>query len=311
MRIAIIGPGAIGLLFGGMLAKHGLDVFFLHHSKERADNLAKNGLYIESDFSGAARIPLRVTARVDEIGPSDLILISVKSYDFASAASVIPLLAKPDSIILTLQNGLGHIETLKEAVREGCIAVGITYNGVTLIESGRIRHAGKGPTYIGPAEPDPAIAGRLSKIAACFTEAGIGTQVEEKMQGIVWNKFLINVGINAVSALTGLRNGDLIESEEIRRLMKEVISEASRIAAERNIPIETDIIARAFQACRMTGGNLSSMLQDVLNRKRTEIDAINGAVLREAAKCGCKAPFNETLTLLVKAVEKAYTKRLW
>ncbi len=309
LRVAVIGPGAIGLFFGGLLSRLGLDVWFLDKSKERAAHLNRQGLLLEG--AGAEkRSPLKVANNAASIGPSDLVLVCVKSYDTESAAALLPSLIHQNTLVLTLQNGLGHVEVLKKFLLERQIAIGVTFHGITLVETGHIRHAGEGPTYIGSFLPDEKMRGQLVKLAEILTAVGLATEVVENIEEIVWNKFFINVGINALSAITRLKNGDLVKSPEIQNLMAMAITEALQVARGKGLRANPKAVEKAKAACLATAENHSSMLQDVLNRKRTEIEAINGAVVKEGKAIGIATPTNEVLTLLVKGIEKSYHARV-
>ncbi|MDD5451202.1 MAG: 2-dehydropantoate 2-reductase [Desulfovibrionales bacterium] len=305
LRVAVIGPGAIGLFFGGLLSRLGLDVRFLDKSEERAAYLVRHGLLLEEP-TGVTSIPLKVTIDTAGIGPCDLVIICVKSYDTESAASLLPSLIHQNTLVLTLQNGLGHVEVLKKVLLERQIAVGVTFHGVTLVETGHIRHAGEGPTYIGSFLSDEKMRGQLVKLAEILTAAGLVTKVVENIEEIVWNKLFINVGINALSALTRLKNGDLVKFPEIQNLMAIAITEALAVARGKGLQVNPQAVEEAKAACLATAENRSSMLQDVLNKKRTEIEAINGAIVKEAKALGIPCPVNEVLTFLVRGIEKSY-----
>lgn len=309
MRVTVIGPGAIGLLFGGLLSHLGLDVRFLDKSKERAAYLTEHGLLLEK-ADGVNHLPLRVTSNAYDIGPCDVIIICVKAYNTAAVLPALPALLHAGTLVLTLQNGLGHIEVLKKALPEKQMVIGATFQGVTLVETGHIRHTGGGPTYLGSLDTDPETRKQLIKIAKGLAAAGFSTRVVKNIQGIIWNKLLINVGINALSAITRLKNGDLVRHPETRDLMAMAISEALAVGRANGLRVSSKAITEARKACLATAENRSSMLQDVLNKKPTEIEAINGAIVREAEKSGLEAPVNKVLTLLVKTIEKGDLVRL-
>jgi len=301
----VIGPGAIGLFFGSLLSRLGLDVRFLDKSEERAEYLVRHGLLLE-ETTGLISIPIKVTIDTAGIGPCDLVIICVKSYDTESAASLLPSLIHQNTLVLTLQNGLGHVEVLKKALPERQIVIGVTFHGVTLVKTGHIRHAGAGPTCIGSFFPDERMPGRLAELAEILTAAGLATTVADNIEEIVWNKLMVNIGINALSALTRLKNGDLVKSPEIQNLMAMAITEALAVARGKGLRANPQAVEEAKAACLATAENRSSMLQDVLNKKRSEIEAINGAVVKEAKTLGIATPVNEVLTLLVKGIEKSY-----
>ncbi len=309
LRVTVIGPGAIGLFFGGLLGRLGLDVSFLDKSKRRAAYLTNHGLLLETAH-GEKHLPLKVSANAADIGPCDLIIICVKAYDTLSVVSALPSLLHKSTLVLTLQNGLGHMEILKKVLPEKQIATGVTFQGVTLLQKGHIRHAGDGPTYIGSIISDVKIRRQLTEIAKGLTAAGLKAKVVDNIDNIVWNKLLINVGINALSAITRLKNGDLVKHPEILNLMGMAIKESLDVARLKGIRVDPKAISEAKKACIATAENRSSMLQDVLNKKRTEVDSINGAIVKEASILGIDVPVNEVLTLLVRAIEKSYHSQI-
>jgi 2-dehydropantoate 2-reductase len=180
----------------------------------------------------------------------------------------------------------------------------VTGHGATLLRPGHIRHAGWGKTFIG--ELDHRITDRAIQIAQMFSRAGIETEVSSNIHENVWGKLLVNVGINALTALTGFKNGQLLDYPETMRLMEKLVIEAAEVAKRKGIHIEENPVDRVLRAAEATRENRSSMGQDFDHRKITEIDAINGAVVREAQRLGIPVPYNRAVTDLVKAIEKSF-----
>jgi len=229
-------------------------------------------------------------------------LIFVKSYDTAEAShSILPIMGD-NTAILTLQNGLTNTETISQIVGEDRVVAGTTSHGATMLGTGHIRHAGVGQTTIG--EPKTGESVRTKHIADALSSAGFQTTISHNIYNSIWGKLIINAAINPITAITKLKNGGLLEYNETRRLLGITAEEAARVAAARQISLPYDDARSAVEAvCRATSENVSSMLQDVQRRKRTEIDAINGAIVSEAKKAGIEAPTNETLTYLIKGME--------
>jgi len=309
MRIAIIGPGAMGCLFAGLLVEAGQeDVWLFDKHEERAREIAKNGLRIEG--IGGTRSVLGVKTSVDaqEIGFADLVLICVKSYDTAEAShSILPTVGDA-TVVLTLQNGLTNVEIISQILGEDKVVAGVTSHGATMLGIGHVRHAGTGETVIG--EPAGGSSSRTERIADILTSAGVQTTVSCNIYNSIWTKLVMNAAINPLTAITKLRNGELLEYDETRKLLSTTAEEAARVAAVVSgleLPVG-DATSLVEKVCRATSSNVSSMLQDVLRQKRTEIDAINGAIVNEARKMGIEAPINETLTYLVKGVESGWCK---
>jgi len=232
------------------------------------------------------------------------VIFFVKTYDTEGAVSDALVLEKEDTIFLTLQNGLGNEEVICQRIDRKKVMLGVTGHGATLLGPGHIRHAGWGKTFIG--ELDHRITDRARRIAQTFSEAGIETEVSSNIHDHVWEKLLVNVGINALTALTGFKNGQLLDYPETSRLMKNLVAEAAGVARGKGIHLEEDPIEKVRKVAEATKENRSSMGQDFDRRQKTEIDAINGAVVREAHPLGIPVPFNQAVTDLVKAIEKSF-----
>ncbi|MFA4984347.1 MAG: 2-dehydropantoate 2-reductase [Candidatus Omnitrophota bacterium] len=309
MKVVIVGPGAMGCLLGSFLAKlygasGGPDdkLWLLEKSGERAARLIQSGIEIDG-VCGSWRSRIKVTASPAEIGRADLVIICVKAYHTRDAVTQARVLVDESTRVLTMQNGIGNIEIISELVGQDKVIGGITSHGATLLGHGRIRHAGKGETVIGRL--DGKIPVELRQIRELFNKAGIQTRISRDIKGLLWSKLIVNVGINALSAVTRLNNGRLLEFETTRRVMREAVTEAIRIAKRKRIKlIYDDPLAKVETVCEATGENISSMLQDILNKKRTEIDFINGVIVRQAQELGVAVPVNSVLVDLVKTLEQ-------
>jgi len=242
---------------------------------------------------------------VTSVGKADLVIFFVKTYDMEKAVSDSLVLEKEDTIFLTLQNGLGNEELICNQIDRRKVMLGITGHGATLVRPGHIRHAGWGKTFIG--ELDHQITERALRIAQMFCNAGIETEVSSNIHDHVWGKLLVNVGINALTALTGFKNGQLVDYPETMRLMEGLVSEAAEVAKRKGVHFDENPIDRVRRVAEATRENRSSMGQDFDHRRQTEIDAINGAIVREAQELGIPVPFNQAVTDLVKAIEKSFS----
>jgi 2-dehydropantoate 2-reductase len=303
VKTVIIGAGAMGSLFGGLLTLSREEVWLVDTWKDHIDALRSKGISIE-ERGEIQTVRVNATTDVTSVGKADLVLFFVKTYHTEKAASDAPVLKKDDTVFLTLQNGLENEEAICKRVDRKNVMLGVTNHGATLLGPGHIRHAGWGKTYIG--ELDGKVTPRVTQIAQLFTRAGIETEVSSNIQSLVWNKLFINVGINAVAALTGLRNGQLLDHPETLRLMYALVSEAVEVARKKGIPIEGNPIETVKAVAEATRENRCSMGQDIDNRRKTEIDAINGAVVREAERLGIPVPYNQMITDLIKVIEKTF-----
>ena len=300
MKIAILGAGAIGSLFGALLWESGEDVVLIGR-KRHVDAIKSRGLKV-SGISGERIVKPKAVTTTQEIGKVDLIIISVKSYDTEQAAKDALNMIHHNTVVLTIQNGLGNIEKLCEIIGEKHVIGGVTMQGSTLVKPGEIYHAGKGPTIIG--ELNREITSRIKRIAETFNKAKIETQITQNIWGVLWDKLIINVGINALTAITRMKNGELLKIPETRNIMIEAVKEAVNVAKALNIKLEIkNHVRKVIEVAEATANNKSSMLQDIERRKKTEIDYINGAIVKLGKKLGIKTPVNKTLTALVKAIE--------
>jgi 2-dehydropantoate 2-reductase len=308
MRIAIVGPGAIGSLFAAMLSRGGHEVWLIDRHAERARLLSRRGMWV-SGVSGEFNASVRATVTPEDAGAVEVVLIAVKSYDTEQAAETAGPLVGPETAVLTLQNGLGNIEVLVGAVGEGRVVGGTTSQGATLIAPGQVRHAGHGVTIIG--ELNGELTARLREIAAEFSTCGLRTELTADLNSVLWGKLAVNAGVNAVATLAQVRNGGILESRGLRQTMRAAVSEAVRVAEKLEIEVpEEDMASYAEGICQRTADNVNSMLQDVHRRRRTEVDAINGAVVREGERAGVATPVNSVLSDLIRGVEQTYAARI-
>lgn len=304
MKIVIVGPGAMGCLCAAFLSKSKEDIWLLDKNQERVKRIGEQGVIVEG-VSGNWKTPVKITTETKEIEKSDLIIISVKSYDTKEAITQVKSLVGDNTQLLTLQNGIGNIEIMGEVVGSDKVIGGVTNQGATLIDIGHIRHAGKGETVIGRI--DGKIPVQLRSIRELFNQVGLETRISRDIKGLLWSKLIINVGINALTAITRLNNGRLIEFEGTRRILRAAVTEAIRIAKRKRIKlIYDDPLAKVEAVCEATASNVSSMLQDVLRKKRTEIDFINGVIVRQAQELAVPTPVNSILLDLVKTIEASY-----
>jgi 2-dehydropantoate 2-reductase len=307
LRIAVVGSGAMGSLFGGMLAEAGEDVTLVDVWEEHVRAINERGLRLRG-VGGERVIRVAATTNPGEVGSVDLALIFVKSYDTEKAARDALAMASGDTVFLTLQNGLGNAEKVSEIVGGHRVVVGVTAQGSTLLGPGEIYHAGVGATTIG--ELNGATTARILRIKEAFNRAGIATEVSDSVLDAIWSKVLVNVGINALTALTGLRNGELLAFPEIRGVMRRAVLEALDVAEANGVRIAGDPVEKVYEVAEATAANRSSMLQDIDRGRRTEIGALNGAIVEMGRRLGVDTPVNEALTAAVMGLESVRMKKI-
>lgn len=314
MKLVIVGPGAIGLLLYSHLKPVNSQTYLLDKNQQRAQNIKRQGIRV-TGISGERNLSnVLITSQPEELPQADLVLICVKSYQTASAVEqALPCIGK-STYVASFQNGLGNAEAIKQMVDERMILVGVTNQGATLISEGYIRHAGRGETVIGCYRKDEFqnVKGMLEEIVHLFKKANFDISIQEDIESVIWSKLIVNVGINALTAITNLKNGKLVEEPELKILMHSLVAEAVEVAQAKKVKLLfQDAYQKVEEVCRLTKENISSMLQDMLKGKRTEIDAINGAIVREANQLGLSVPHNEFVTRLVHVLEARAEERIF
>ena len=212
----------------------------------------------------------------------------------------------PPTVLVTARYPGANADVIAENIDPARILAGTTSHGATMLEAGSIRHAGVGPTTLGAWTTSEAGLQNARHVAEFFTAAGIETLAVDDVHSVVWNKLLINIGINAITALTGIKNGQLLDLESTRDISRAAVEEAMAVARAANVRINEDAIAHVLEVAKATAANRSSMGQDVDNRRQTEISTINGYIVQEAGRLGLDAPVNRTLTALVETLQYHY-----
>ncbi len=302
--IVILGSGALGSIFGGRLTEARESVVLIDTWREHVDEMNNNGLNIEG-VGGSRVIPVRAVTSPKEVeGKVELVIILVKSMDTETTIEdALPIIGN-DTLVMTLQNGLGNAERIAEIVGGEKVIAGVTSDGATLLGPGHVRHIALGSTTIGPLTGE--MTERVKETADLLTKAGFHTGLSTDVPSTIWDKLLVNAGINALTAVLRVPNGYLVKHKSAEKLLEMVLKESVEVCRAKGIKLERDPIEYCKQVARNTAGNLSSMYQDVLNRRPSEIDYINGAIAREGKRYGIETPVNEVLVKMVKAVEEGY-----
>lgn len=252
-----------------------------------------------------SRVPVRATADPVVVPAADLVLLCVKSHDAAAALVRTSLFCTESSLLISFQNGIRHLELLDRMPGPGYCALGITAMGAAGTGPGEVAFGGAGITRLGfLSPPEPKGATLLAAAAADFVAGGMVTTVEADIIKHVWAKLLVNVGINALTALYNCPNGRLLEIPEARQQLVAAVREAEAVARAKGIMLPGEGVARTQEVCHATAVNISSMLQDVRHARPTEIDAINGAVVEEGRRLGVLTPVNAELVRRVKGLGK-------
>lgn len=287
MKIVIIGAGALGSLFAAKLRQTQCNVMLFDYKPTRARSL-NNRLSLQVDKQKHT-ITLPVTAEPSCLGHADLVLLCTKSGHVNQGLDLFKQYAPDHALILGFQNGIHHIDAIAQIPRGG---FGVTAQGATLLKPGHIRHGGHGPTVIGRLDHNTSA---LEPVAQLFCAAGIPTTVTAQIKDILWQKLLINVGINGLTVLHNCPNGELLNIPEAKERLIALVEEGVRVAQAISIKTSENPVQDCLRTCEATATNISSMLQDFRQQKQSEIMAINGALMHEAQKAGIATPENDLL----------------
>ncbi|KJS02379.1 MAG: hypothetical protein VR65_05545 [Desulfobulbaceae bacterium BRH_c16a] len=309
MHLLLVGPGALGCLLSSVITKGlgatGDRLTLLDYNRDRAEYLTSQGIVYQLGDTGKT---LAVTAASDprQLDRVDVVLLCVKSYDVVASLDFCRPLLSDTTLLIFLQNGISHL-ALGNQLGSATAAFGTTTEGATLLRRGHVRHAGSGVTYLGfPDRPDGHFAMLLDKTRAVLAAGGLQVEVTDRIIARIWAKLFINVGINALTATLGCKNGELLTLAGIDLRMQNAVDEAMRVARAEGIEIMDDPYLATRIVCSKTAENISSMLQDVKNRRRTEIDAINVAIVNMGLRNEIATPENSLLCQQVREIEAGY-----
>jgi 2-dehydropantoate 2-reductase len=300
MNMVIVGAGAIGSYLGACLAPVGALQLLVRNRQRQAD-IARQGLRLLRP-QGAQTVMVSVGVDPRILAQADIIFMTMKSHDVSLALQQYQPYFSATAAIILLQNGLRHLENPPAVWPVQSVIFGVTYLGASLAPGGEIREGGRGPTIIG--QLDGPSSPLLTTICRLFETAGLTAQISDNIRGVIWQKFLVNIAINPVSALFGCSNGELLDQPGVVDLMAALFQEGLQIAKQLGIilPAGTDFdLVRKI--CRQTARNHSSMRQDIEQARPTEIEALNGAICRQARNLGIDTPQNECITKKIKELE--------
>ncbi|MCX7571594.1 2-dehydropantoate 2-reductase [Tumebacillus sp. DT12] len=302
-RIAIIGAGAIGRMLAWTLRQGGQEAVLICRRTEQAAALKKQGLLFYETDGTEHRVEVEAVTwdTSDRLPAVDGAILTVKSYD-TSAAGELLRVRLPDVPVLSMQNGLGNGERLVELVPPEQIALGLTTHGATADGETSVYYKGRGRTVIGDFLAATTESG-AKWWAELFTGCGHPVTVADDIRTEVWRKAMVNIGINPMTALHGLKNGELPLRTDLLAVSRSLVEEAERVAAAAGVALH-DSFARVLDVCRTTAGNRSSMLQDLERGRKTEIDAMCGEIVRLGKEHGVPTPCNERVYQQVLQAER-------
>ncbi len=303
LKIAVLGAGALGCAIGGVLTEAGHEVWLINRNADQVDAMNRRGLILRDEgIDRTVRVHAATTAR--DAGVVDLVIVLVKSFHTAQAMQAAISLLGPQTVVLSLQNGVGHEDILADIVGRERVLAGKTYAGGTQIGPGHVLIGTRGKeTHIG--EPGGGNSERALRIAEVFNAAGLTTLISDNILGTIWEKLLVNVATGALSGITGLNYGRLYQLPEVEACAIAAVAEAMAVAKASGIALTTTEPRQPWvkASAGLPPDFKASMLQSIEKGSVTEIDYVNGAVVRQGRKLGVPTPVNQTLVACLKGVE--------
>jgi 2-dehydropantoate 2-reductase len=302
VRVCIVGVGAIGSLFAAHLAEvDDVEVWAYDVVEQQVDAINENGLRL----TGHAEIRARVQARTDpaQIPQCEFGIVATKSMFTRPAIEATAHLFEQGAVA-SVQNGVGNEEEIAECVAR--VIRGTTFPAGHVVSPGVVNMDTGGDTWLGPFEPSPAPLEEVRRLAAAITAGGMSTIALEDARGAQWTKLIFNAATNPIGALTGLTHGQLCDLPQTRRLVSQLVDEGKAVAEALGITLDSDPDELVDHAATVAHDHRASMLQDVLARRATEVDALNGGVVRFGSEHGVPTPLNEAIVALIKGVERSW-----
>jgi len=296
--ITIIGNGALGLLFAAFFAAKNIKVQIITRQKTSATKINKGGISLTNLSNGVINYNDNIYATTDynQLNPSDIVIILTKSYSTEETIKKNLKFLKKTKTILTLQNGLGNIEILESYLIDNNIIAGTTSIGATAIDSNKTKYCGKGMVDIANVNNNKDGNDILKNLSELFVKCGVKCNIHNNWETVIWSKLYVNAIINPITALYKITNGEIIENPKFKKLAKQSSDEILKILKTKKIDIQLEKpFDKILEICKITSNNKSSMLQDILNNKQTEIEQITGEIIRIAKEAEIETPINSML----------------
>lgn len=303
MKVAVMGAGAVGCYYGGMLARAGHDVVLIGRPQHVTVINAQGLRFQTARFD--KRIPLHASTEASSVADADVVLFCVKSMDTQAGARAIKPFLRSGALVLSLQNGVENADDLRAVLLEAnrpsdaadiAVAAAVVYVAAAMGDSGHVVHHGRGELVIEPSAASNAVAEAL-------IAAGVPTEVSANVKEALWTKLIINCAYNALSAITQTPYGPLFASQGVVETMQAIVSECLAVAHAEGITLTRDLNDDVARIAETMPGQRSSTAQDLARGKPTEIDHLNGLIVRKGSAHGIATPVNRTLHALVKLIE--------
>ena len=302
VRVAVFGAGAVGCFYGGMLARAGHEVVLIGRPGH-VDAIRASGLHFEG-LSFDEHIRLAASTQPDAVRGARLVLVCVKSSDSERAAAEIAPFLESDAIVANLQNGVDNAERIEAVIRRPVIPA-VVYVATEMAGPGHLKHHGRGELVIGALDAAPPLALReaLARVQRWFGEAGVAVAISDNVAGELWAKLVVNCAYNAISAISQLPYGEMIGGVAVREVMRDVVAETLAVAAASGVRTAPELVDNVYRIAEWMPTQYSSTAQDLQRGRPTEIDHLNGFVVRRGDALGVPVPANRVLYALVKLIE--------
>lgn len=294
MKIAVMGAGAVGCYYGGMLARAGHDVTLIGRP-QHVEAVRRDGLLLDTQ-AFKTYVPMDASTEASGVRGAKLVLFCVKSTDTRSTTADMAPHLDSDALVFSLQNGVDNAERLRSALAQEVVAA-VVYVATEMAGPGHVKHHGRGELVIGPTA-------NSEELIAMFAAAGVPMQTSDNVDGALWSKLILNCAYNALSAISQLPYGRVVQGEGVQDVMRDVVAECLAVAQAARVTVPGDVWEAVERIARTMPAQLSSTAQDVSRGKRSEIDHLNGYVLRKGEALGIATPVNRVLHSLVKLIEE-------
>jgi 2-dehydropantoate 2-reductase len=295
LKVAVMGAGAVGCYFGGMLARAGHDVILIARP-QHVEAIQRDGLRMATKTFDE-HVRLAASSEPGAVRNADLVLFCVKSTDTESAGAQMGPHLRPDTLVVCLQNGVDNADRLRSVLPKRKVAAAVVYVATEMPGPGHLKHHGRGELVMEPSNMSEAVA-------QAFIAAGVPTEVSDNVRGALWLKLILNCAYNAVSAIAQKPYGEAVKGEGVWDVMRDVVNECIAVAKAEGVDLPGDVHAAVARLVESVPSQYSSTAQDLGRGKRTEIDHLNGLIVRRGAAFGIPTPANQVLWALVKLLEQ-------
>jgi 2-dehydropantoate 2-reductase len=305
MRVCVVGVGAVGSLFAAHLAQvDEVEVWGYDPAAPHVEAINRNGLKLVGEADLVGRV--QATTDAAQLPPCDFGIVATKSMYTRSAIEQAAHAFKDGGAVASVQNGVGNEEVIAEHVER--VIRGTTFPAGRVLEPGVVHMDTRGDTWLGPFEPRPAAMDQVVALSEAITRGGMNTKALEDARGAQWTKLIFNAATNPIGALTRLTHGRVCELPETRKLVTDLVDEGKAVADALGITLDSDPDELVDHAAKVAYEHRASMFQDVLAERATEVDALNGGIVRFGAENGVPTPLNQAIAALIKGLEHSWTQ---